>query len=86
MKNKWVDTRVNVCDRTVRNPLNEMRFTYRKAKRKTPKQKKTKEHLAKEKQSWSVEDWMKVILTDQSPMHGQGYDAESFVWCRSNEI
>ena len=69
MKNKWAETGVNVCDRTVRNRLNEMRFTYRKAKRKpalTPKQKKTRLQWAKEKQSWSVDDWMKVKFSDES--------------------
>jgi transposase len=43
MRNEWEETGVKVCDRTVRNRLKEMRFTYRKAKRKpslTPKQKK----------------------------------------------
>uniref|UniRef100_A0A671NXU9 Uncharacterized protein n=1 Tax=Sinocyclocheilus anshuiensis TaxID=1608454 RepID=A0A671NXU9_9TELE len=57
MKHKWAETGVNVCDRTVINRLNEMRFKYRKAKRKpalTPKQKKTRLQWAKEKQSWSV--------------------------------
>ncbi len=34
MKNKWAETGVNVCNRTVRNRLNEMGFKYRKAKRK----------------------------------------------------
>uniref|UniRef100_A0A672LFZ7 Transposase Tc1-like domain-containing protein n=1 Tax=Sinocyclocheilus grahami TaxID=75366 RepID=A0A672LFZ7_SINGR len=41
MKNTWAETGVNVCDRTVRNRLDEVGFTYRKAKRKpalTPKQ------------------------------------------------
>ena len=29
MRNKWEETGVNVCDRTVRNCLKEMGFTYR---------------------------------------------------------
>ena len=43
MRNKWAESGVHVCDRTVRNRLKEMGFTYRKAKRKpslTSKQKK----------------------------------------------
>uniref|UniRef100_A0A673LMH6 Transposase Tc1-like domain-containing protein n=1 Tax=Sinocyclocheilus rhinocerous TaxID=307959 RepID=A0A673LMH6_9TELE len=48
MKHKWAETGVNVCDRTVRNRLNEMRFIYRK--------KKTRLQWAKEKQSWSVDE------------------------------
>lgn len=46
-----------------------MEFTYRKAKRKpalTPKQKKIMFHWPKEKQSWSVDDWMKEIFSDES--------------------
>ncbi|CAI9591777.1 unnamed protein product [Staurois parvus] len=35
MRNKWAETGVNVCDRTVRHCLKEMGFTYRKAKGKT---------------------------------------------------
>uniref|UniRef100_A0A672Q5G6 Transposase Tc1-like domain-containing protein n=1 Tax=Sinocyclocheilus grahami TaxID=75366 RepID=A0A672Q5G6_SINGR len=69
MKNKWLESGVNVCDRTVRNRLNKMGFTYRKAKRKpalTPKQKTTRLQWSKEKQSWSVHDWMKVIFSDES--------------------
>ncbi len=90
MRNKWAETGVNICDRTVRNGLKEMGFTYRKAKRKpsvTPKQKKTRLQWAKEKQSWTVDDWMKVIFSDESRICiGQGDDAGTFVWCRSNEI
>uniref|UniRef100_A0A4W6E2X4 Transposase Tc1-like domain-containing protein n=1 Tax=Lates calcarifer TaxID=8187 RepID=A0A4W6E2X4_LATCA len=47
MRNKWEETGVNVCDRTVRNRLKEMGF-----KRKpplTPKQKKPRLQWAKEK-------------------------------------
>uniref|UniRef100_A0A3B4Y4D5 Transposase Tc1-like domain-containing protein n=1 Tax=Seriola lalandi dorsalis TaxID=1841481 RepID=A0A3B4Y4D5_SERLL len=45
MRNKWTETGVDVCDRTVRNHLQEMGFTFRKAKRKpslTPEQKRTR--------------------------------------------
>lgn len=34
MKNKWAETGANICYRTVRNRLNEMRFTRREAKHK----------------------------------------------------
>uniref|UniRef100_A0A672Y5E8 Transposase Tc1-like domain-containing protein n=1 Tax=Sphaeramia orbicularis TaxID=375764 RepID=A0A672Y5E8_9TELE len=65
MRNKWEEAGVNVCDRTVRNRLKEMGYTYRKTKRKpslTPKQKKNRLQWAKEKQSWTVDDWRKVIF------------------------
>ena len=73
MKNKWAEIGVNVSDRTVRNRLNEMGFTDRKAKRKqelTPKQKKTKLQLAIEKKSWtgSLDDWMRTIFGDVPPI------------------
>uniref|UniRef100_A0A8C1NF85 Transposase Tc1-like domain-containing protein n=1 Tax=Cyprinus carpio TaxID=7962 RepID=A0A8C1NF85_CYPCA len=90
MRNKWAESGVHVCDRTVRNRLKEMGFTYRKAKRKpslTSKQKKTRFQWAKERQSWTVDDWMRVIFSDESRICiGQGDDAGTFVWCRSNEI
>uniref|UniRef100_A0A3B1JCI9 Tc1-like transposase DDE domain-containing protein n=1 Tax=Astyanax mexicanus TaxID=7994 RepID=A0A3B1JCI9_ASTMX len=41
----------------------------------------------KERQSWTVDDWMKVIFSDESRICiGQGDDAGTFVWCRSSEI
>uniref|UniRef100_A0A3B5QUP0 Transposase Tc1-like domain-containing protein n=1 Tax=Xiphophorus maculatus TaxID=8083 RepID=A0A3B5QUP0_XIPMA len=69
MKHKWEEVGVNVCDRTVRNRLEEMGFQYRKAKRKpalTPKHKRTRLQWAKERQSWTVDDWMKVVFSDES--------------------
>ena len=35
MKNKWLVTGVNVCDRNVRIPLSKMGYTYKKPKVKT---------------------------------------------------
>uniref|UniRef100_A0A3B5QEL9 Transposase Tc1-like domain-containing protein n=1 Tax=Xiphophorus maculatus TaxID=8083 RepID=A0A3B5QEL9_XIPMA len=90
MKHKWEEVGVNVCDRTVRNRLKEMGFQYRKAKRKpalTPKHKRTRLQWAKERQSWTVDDWMKVVFSDESRICiGQGDDAVTFVWCHSSEI
>uniref|UniRef100_A0A8B9LAI1 Transposase Tc1-like domain-containing protein n=1 Tax=Astyanax mexicanus TaxID=7994 RepID=A0A8B9LAI1_ASTMX len=46
----------------MKNRLKEMGFQYRKAKRKpslTPKHKRTRLQWAKERQSWTVDDWMK---------------------------
>uniref|UniRef100_A0A3B5PSX5 Transposase Tc1-like domain-containing protein n=1 Tax=Xiphophorus maculatus TaxID=8083 RepID=A0A3B5PSX5_XIPMA len=84
MKHKWEEVGVNVCDRTVRNRLKEMGFQYRKAKRKpalTPKHKRTRLQWAKERQSWTVDDWMKVVFSDESRICiGQGDDAGTFVW------
>uniref|UniRef100_A0A3B5PUG8 Transposase Tc1-like domain-containing protein n=1 Tax=Xiphophorus maculatus TaxID=8083 RepID=A0A3B5PUG8_XIPMA len=82
MKHKWEEVGVNVCDRTVRNRLKEMGFQYRKAKRKpalTPKHKRTRLQWAKERQSWTVDDWMKVVFSDESRICiGQGDDAGTF--------
>uniref|UniRef100_A0A3P9N3W9 Transposase Tc1-like domain-containing protein n=1 Tax=Poecilia reticulata TaxID=8081 RepID=A0A3P9N3W9_POERE len=53
----------------IRNRLKDMGFQYRKAKRKpalTPKHKRTRLQWAKERQSWTVDDWMKVIFSDES--------------------
>uniref|UniRef100_A0A3B5PS90 Transposase Tc1-like domain-containing protein n=1 Tax=Xiphophorus maculatus TaxID=8083 RepID=A0A3B5PS90_XIPMA len=83
MKHKWEEVGVNVCDRTVRNRLKEMGFQYRKAKRKpalTPKHKRTRLQWAKERQSWTVDDWMKVVFSDESRICiGQGDDAGTFL-------
>uniref|UniRef100_A0A3B5PUV6 Transposase Tc1-like domain-containing protein n=1 Tax=Xiphophorus maculatus TaxID=8083 RepID=A0A3B5PUV6_XIPMA len=80
MKHKWEEVGVNVCDRTVRNRLKEMGFQYRKAKRKpalTPKHKRTRLQWAKERQSWTVDDWMKVVFSDESRICiGQGQGLE----------
>ena len=67
-----------------------MGFTYRKAQRKPtlaqPKRKKTRLQRAKGKQSWSVDDWMKVIFSDESRICiGQWDDAGAFIEGRSNE-
>uniref|UniRef100_A0A3B1IMH6 Transposase Tc1-like domain-containing protein n=1 Tax=Astyanax mexicanus TaxID=7994 RepID=A0A3B1IMH6_ASTMX len=78
MKHTWEEAGANVCDRTVRNRLKEMGFQYRKAKRKpslTPKHKRTRLQWAKERQSWTVDDWMKVIFSDESRICiGQGFN------------
>uniref|UniRef100_A0A8B9GVX2 Transposase Tc1-like domain-containing protein n=1 Tax=Astyanax mexicanus TaxID=7994 RepID=A0A8B9GVX2_ASTMX len=83
MKHKWEEAGANVCDRTVRNRLKEMGFQYRKAKRKpslTPKHKRTRLQWAKERQSWTVDDWMKVIFSDESRICiGQGLEILSQV-------
>ncbi len=48
--------------------------------------KKTRFEWAKERQSWSVDDWMKVIFSDESQIcNGQGDDSETLVLCRSNK-
>lgn len=41
----------------------------------------------KEKQSWTVDDWKKVIFSDESPIcMGQTDNARTLVWCRFSEI
>lgn len=89
MKTQWSEAGVDVCARTVRNRLSEMGFSYRKAKRKpglTPAHKKKRLHWAKNKCAWTVEDWEKVIFSDESRICvGQGDDAGIFVWRRGNE-
>lgn len=56
MSRKWLWSEI-VCGRTVRYPLNEMGFTYRKAKQKTAltsESKRTRLQGPKEKQSWRI--------------------------------
>uniref|UniRef100_A0A3Q3AMG8 Tc1-like transposase DDE domain-containing protein n=1 Tax=Kryptolebias marmoratus TaxID=37003 RepID=A0A3Q3AMG8_KRYMA len=49
--------------------------------------KKTRLQWAKERQLRTVDDWMKVIFSYESQIYiGQGDDAGTLVWCRSNEI
>ena len=53
---------------------------------KTITSKQTEENEVKEKQLWRVNNWMKGIFIDESRICiGQGDDAETLVWCRSNE-
>ena len=66
MKNKWGETGVNVCDRTVRNRLNETRFVLIISKPElTRQQKKMRLKFAKKKHSWCVDNWMKVIFSEE---------------------
>uniref|UniRef100_A0A3B5AUW2 Transposase Tc1-like domain-containing protein n=1 Tax=Stegastes partitus TaxID=144197 RepID=A0A3B5AUW2_9TELE len=51
MRNKWAETGVNVSKRKPSS---------------TRKQKKNRLQWAKEYQSWTVDDWMKVIFSDES--------------------
>ena len=48
---------------------------------------KTRLKQAKEKQSLTADDWMKVMLSGESPIHiGEGDDTVTFVLCPSSEI
>ena len=78
MKNKWAEKEANVCDRTVPNRIGEIGFKYKKTKRNptlTAEHKKIRVQWTKEKKSWSVGDWRKVIFNDESGIYiGQGGD------------
>lgn len=68
MKTKWVEIGVNVCDRPVRNWLNKWDLPTEKTKQKqalTHKQKKIRLKQVKEKQSQYMDNWMKVIFSDE---------------------
>lgn len=86
MKNKQAETEVNVCDRTLRKKTKWDLYTENPNEAAlTPKQKKRFQWL-KKKQSLTVDDYIKVIFSDESHICiGQGHDPETFVWCRSNE-
>ena len=59
-----------------------MGFPSRKSKCK-PKQKKTRLQWTEEKLSWT--DWMKVIISEESPICiWQRNDAGTCIWCRSS--
>ena len=64
-------------------------FSYRKAKRKTAlttSQKKKCLQWVKNKCTWAVDDWEKVIFSDESRIYvGHGDDAGTFVCRRGNE-
>ena len=80
---------IDVCARAVRNWLWDMGFSYKKVKRKTAlktAQKKKWLQWAKNKCTWTVDDWEKIIFSDESRIYvGHGDDAETFVWRRGNE-
>ena len=77
---------VDVCDRTVRNRHREMGFSYRKNKKKLAlkaAQKKKCLQWATNKCTWTVNDWEKLIFSDESQIFvGHGDDAGTFVWRR----
>ena len=66
---KWAQ---NVCDRTVRNRINEMGYSFCKAKTKpflTKLHRKKRLEWFKEHRHWTVDDWKKVIFSDESRVH-----------------
>ena len=91
MKNESVKTGVNVCNRTIRNLANKMGFssTQGEAKRKPDLIYKLSEvtfEQTKEKHSCRVDNWMKVIFSDESRIcSDQGDNAGIFMWCHRNE-
>ena len=57
-----------------------------KIEMKTRKPKKMGLKWCKTEQSWRVNNWMKVIFSDESGICiNRGDDVETFVFCRSNE-
>lgn len=51
------------------------------------KQKKTRLHWVIAKQSLTVDDWIKVIFSDELQIStGQSNDTETFIWCHYNEF
>ena len=68
MENPWAETGVSVCERTVRNRLTEMGFEFKKVKCKpslTTNLKKIRLQWTKEMQSWTGDDWMKMIFSNE---------------------
>ena len=47
---------------------------------------KRRSKFVEEKQSWRVENCLKVIFLDEKIRVGQSSDAGTFFWCCSNEI
>lgn len=89
MKQKYVETGINVYVRIARNCFNKIVSSYRKTKWKLVsirKQKKMWLEWAILKQSWYMVDWMKMIFSDKSWIYiGQIDDAGTFAWYSSNE-
>lgn len=88
---KWrakemIETGDNVCDRSVRNWLDEIGFILKRAKWKpalTPKQKKTRLQWARKVQSLNVDE----SDSGSSPISiDQGYNAGTFTFSPSNEL
>lgn len=79
----------NVCDRTVRNRLNEMGYSFCKAKTKpflTKLHRKKRLEWCKEHRHWTVDDWKKVIFSDESRVCiGAGDNVGQFVWRKTSE-
>lgn len=64
-----VEQGVSVCDRTVRRRLAEVNLKSRKARRKpylSQQQMKNRLLWARKYKDWTVEDWSKVVWSDES--------------------
>ncbi len=89
MNAEWKKCKTHVCDRTVRNRLNEMGYLFCKAKTKpllTKQYRLQRLRWARQHRNWGVDDWKAVIFSDESRVCvGSGDGAGRFVWRRSTE-
>lgn len=83
---KFVKTRVSVCNRIFKKLAEGNGIYIQKIQTKTSINRQTKENNIREKQSYNVNNWKKVIFCDESRISiGQGNDIGTFVWCYLNE-
>lgn len=89
LNSEWSKYEINVCARTLRNRLNEKGYHFCKAKTKpfmTKKHKKSRLLWCKKHKNWTINDWEKVIFSDESRIClGTGDDDGIFVWRRAEE-
>src|SRR5690349_19495866 len=81
---------INVCRRTVSNALKTMGYSCRIKKKKpklTEKHKKARLEWAKAHESWTSDEWRKVIWSDESKFNLLNSDGKEYYWTnRPDEI
>jgi len=83
-----IDDNIDISVRTVRRTLHKHGLVARVKKKKpllTKKHRQKRLDFAKKHQSWTVEDWSKVIWSDESKFQLFGSDGRQYCWKRPNE-
>ena len=77
-----------VCTQTVRNTLktaNLKAVTKKKKLLLSPAHRKKRLAFALKHQHWTVEDWKRVIWSDETKINRMGSDGQEYVWKRAGE-
>ena len=77
-----------VSTQTIKNTLHKANIDTRKKQKKprlTPAQKKAHLIFAQKYKDWTVDDWKRVIWSDETKINRFGSDGQQYVWKRKGE-